>query len=74
MSLVILIGLVIASFIGAFALYRWALGPIDDRQLDERDGEGVQGGFGFGEAVDTSASGQRRRRDDDDIDDPTAIS
>jgi len=66
-ALILLIGLILASFVGAFAIYRWALGPIDDRQLWERDGEGMQSGFGFGEATgDGVGSGRRRRRDEDD--------
>jgi len=64
-ALVLLIVLILASFVAAFAIYRWALGPISDRQLWERDGEGLAGGFGFGEGVERTG-GDRRRRDDDD--------
>jgi len=61
----LLIALVAGSFLGAFAIYRWALGPVDDRQRWDQDGEGLQSGFGFGEGVGDGA-GRRRRRDDDD--------
>lgn len=65
-ALGLLIALIAGSFLGAFAIYRWALGPVDDRQLWDRDGEGLQSGFGFGEATGEGVSGARRRRREDD--------